>query len=171
MYYLTYDPYDEKYDMFLRDIIKREDETFQNNNKNNSEECIICLENSSILNEVHCLQLTNIIHITCQCNVFIHDKCLEKWVNKYNSCPICRTPYNILNISFSGPTENIFRFCNTLLCEYKTIFYVIFTYLIFLQISIFYFLIIYQTKYYEIKDVYYEIKDVYYLNHTLLQLL
>lgn len=153
MYFSIYDPYDEKYDIFLRDIIKHEDILFKKHNENDIKECIICWEESTNLNEVTHLQLTNIIDIKCQCNVHIHEKCLRLWVKNYHSCPICRTHANLLDISFSDTSENIISIWYIFLQEYKNIFYIIFTYLVFLQISIFYFLIMQESKYHEISDV------------------
>jgi hypothetical protein len=156
MYFSTYDPYDERYDIFLRDIIQREDHEFNKNNENNendgNKECIICWEPSAILNEVNCLQVTTIIHIPCQCNVYIHDKCLRVWIKSNHSCPICRVPTDLLDVSFSEVSENIFRVWYIFLHEYKNIFHIIFFYLLFLQISIIYFLVVDQTTYDEISD-------------------
>lgn len=154
MYFSTYDPYDEKYDVFLRDIIKKEDLFFKKKNENHDiKECIICWEKSTSLNEVSCLQLTNIIHIKCQCNVDIHETCLRIWTKKNHSCPICRIPTNFLDISFSDHSENIIHIWCIFFKDYKSIFYIVFGYLFFLQILIFYFLVIKETKYDEITDV------------------
>lgn len=154
MYFSVYDPYDEKYDVFLRDIIIKEDILIKNRNENDNEkECIICWETSNILHEVSYLQLTNIIRTTCNCNVHIHENCLCIWINDNHSCPICRTPVTVLNISFNNSTEqHVFRIWYIFLHKYKNIFYILFAYLLFLQISMFYFLVISQTNYYEISD-------------------
>ena len=153
MYFSTYDPYDEKYDLFLRDIIKKEDLLLKKQHENENDhikECIICWEESSALNEVTYLQLTNIIHISCQCNVHIHDKCLYIWTKNNRSCPICRTPTSFLDMSFRDESENIIHILYIFLQDYKNIFYIIFGYLIFLQIFIFYFLVIKEVTYHEI---------------------
>lgn len=150
MYFSTYDPYDDRYDLFLRETIQKEDLVLKNNNDN--KECIICWEKSTSLDEVCCLQVINIIHMTCLCNVYIHEKCLCTWVKNNNSCPICRTPASFLDISLSSINENIIHIWYIFLYEYKRIIYIIFSYLICLQIFMVYFLIIRKITYDEISN-------------------
>lgn len=137
MYFSTFDPYDEKYDIFLTSVIQREE-----NHIDESSECIICWEHSTSLNQIYPLDYTSIIHKTCKCNVSIHDKCLRIWIKTNKTCPICRTEVRCLDMTFSESSEQMVQNCGVFLGEYKNIFYIIFAYLIFLQISIFYMLVI-----------------------------
>ena len=71
-------------------------ENNKNNENNENEykfvkiECIICLENKNN-NEYNIrLNLNNDYYKTCNCNVYIHISCLNKWYLMTKSCPICR---------------------------------------------------------------------------------
>ena len=57
------------------------------------EECFVCFEN-----EIHGnlpIKLEDIDEISrqCECRGNIHMECFKNWVNRHQSCPICRTPY------------------------------------------------------------------------------
>ena len=67
----------------------------------NNYECIICLEKNSVKFVI--TKLSNALFInkqkmplekTCECECFIHKICLNKWVKKCESCPICREKFN-----------------------------------------------------------------------------
>jgi hypothetical protein len=49
-------------------------------------ECFICFENASIIR----LNNQELFFKTCNCNGWIHERCLEKWYNIHHTCPICR---------------------------------------------------------------------------------
>jgi hypothetical protein len=56
--------------------------------------CFICYENlDESLDDNDIINLNNKIHYikTCNCEGYIHKKCLDKWYDTTNSCPICRT--------------------------------------------------------------------------------
>lgn len=55
------------------------------------EDCFICYEYKSE-KELLPIQLKNqsIYEKICHCDGWIHNECLEKWVNMHNQCPICR---------------------------------------------------------------------------------
>lgn len=57
------------------------------------EECFVCFENE--LNGNLPIKLEDIDEISRQCNCRgnIHMECFVNWVNRHQSCPICRTPY------------------------------------------------------------------------------
>ena len=50
--------------------------------------CIICLE--SIENNFAKKQYFN-----CECNLNFHNKCIENWIVKTPSCPMCRCMMNV----------------------------------------------------------------------------
>jgi hypothetical protein len=56
----------------------------------NDNDCPICLE--KLLN---CM--------TTKCQHQFHTLCLEKWLEKNSSCPICRHIINPTNLSYSSP--------------------------------------------------------------------
>jgi len=69
----------------------------------NNYECIICLEKNS--KKFAIIRLTNALiknkedenlEKICLCESFIHQYCLDKWVEKNESCPICREKFNII---------------------------------------------------------------------------
>ena len=64
-------------------------------------DCFICYE---LLNENEMpIKLNNNSYYlkNCNCYGFIHKKCLDKWVNSNNSCPVCRISINKINYSIS----------------------------------------------------------------------
>jgi hypothetical protein len=71
MLFLTYEPY--------RDIIEIKEE-----------ECFICYE--YILNYKSSKKMSSILEYckTCDCDVYVHVECLNKWFDIYKNCPICR---------------------------------------------------------------------------------
>lgn len=75
----------------------------------NAYECIICLEKNS--KKFAIVKLTNALiknekddrlEKKCLCESFIHQYCLNKWVKKNESCPICREKFN----EIAKPHEN-----------------------------------------------------------------
>lgn len=68
-------------EMLFFQFLKSKKETMKNKH-NNSSPCIICFEE---------LDDSNICELNCSClNKFYHENCLKKWIEKKNSCPICR---------------------------------------------------------------------------------
>lgn len=33
------------------------------------------------------------------CNHYLHDECIKQWIDKANSCPICRSAFNVIELS------------------------------------------------------------------------
>ena len=48
---------------------------------------------------VHCLEECKLIEI--RCNHKFCENCITEWSNKNNSCPICRSPINLVNQKIS----------------------------------------------------------------------
>jgi hypothetical protein len=64
----------------------------KNNNKDKDNfECFICYE-MTCENELEPIKLNSKIYYlkNCNCDGFIHKKCLTIWYNKNKKCPICR---------------------------------------------------------------------------------
>lgn len=70
-------------------------------NLSHMEECFVCFENEVNGNLPIKLEDIDELSRECECRGNIHTECLKQWVNRYQSCPICRTPYtgNIIIIS------------------------------------------------------------------------
>lgn len=71
-------------------------------------ECIICLSNENEKGDLKIYDSPN-----CTCRVFLHQSCLDEWLNSRNDlterCPICRTegkPRNIINPIHENPILN-----------------------------------------------------------------
>ena len=55
-------------------------------------ECFICFEYKIYSeNKPTNLQKQNLYFNNCICDGAVHFFCLQKWINNYKSCPICRT--------------------------------------------------------------------------------
>jgi hypothetical protein len=65
-------------------------------------ECGICL-NTEKYSTI--FKLKDIVNNSCLCNTYFHKECLVKWINKNNSCPICRKN---IQINFN----NYYELCN-----------------------------------------------------------
>jgi hypothetical protein len=75
-------------------IIEHYDDYEENNVNNNfgdPVECFICYEIKNE-NEYNPLKLNkqNYYSKHCECDGFIHKKCLDKWYKQKKTCPICR---------------------------------------------------------------------------------
>jgi hypothetical protein len=91
----------------------------ENNINSCNNECIICLESSNSSTII--IKLTNAILITndeintfkknCKCESNIHQICLDEWVKKNNSCPICRTKFDAIIGRNIKEEYNFFYFC------------------------------------------------------------
>ena len=84
-----------------------------------NELCLICWESSTTNNNL--IKMNPMIsHLLfskyCSCNGIFHYKCLLKWINITNSCPICRKPIethiNEKNVLALNNKSQIFRFIN-----------------------------------------------------------
>jgi len=72
------------------DILLLYDKEKEEEDKEEEPDCFICYE---LLNEnEQLIKLNNNAYYLkkCNCEGFIHKKCLDKWFNSKNSCPVCR---------------------------------------------------------------------------------
>jgi hypothetical protein len=83
-------------------------------------ECVICLEKNA--NSINLLN-SNFIK-DCTCNFNIHDTCLNEWIQKKPSCPICNT---VLIQNTDVENENNTHLDSQLHEKIKIFFYGLFT--------------------------------------------
>jgi hypothetical protein len=71
-----------------------------NTNINTSNNCIICLQNSTLVHDI--VTSMNDMHFlikTCDCLCYSHHKCIEAWIQTNSTCPICRKPVSFPQIN------------------------------------------------------------------------
>jgi hypothetical protein len=74
-------------------IFRTYEHYYENENEDKFEniDCFVCLENILSYDNTN-LNFNNNYNKICNCNGYIHIKCLEKWYLITKSCPICRNP-------------------------------------------------------------------------------
>jgi hypothetical protein len=146
MYFSIFNSYDYYSDEdTVRDIQTCDDE---------EDMCLICWLPGNNKNEIHVLTNFSNIKPKCRCNPKLHTACINEWVKKSPTCPICRTKMNI--IIFTSDGQNVFINCYTKCVSYtvrflRFIFYVSFFNLFFIIFTYTYTIFIYYiaNKYYE----------------------
>ena len=100
MYFTTFNHYDDDDNI---DIYK-ENDVF--------DLCLICWDNNNNICKMKALLYSSIYYTSCTCNGNFHHTCLMKWINKTNSCPICRIKLkNRINYNENIPlTFNILKY-------------------------------------------------------------
>jgi hypothetical protein len=63
-------------------------------NLSHMSQCFVCFENEVNGNLPIKLEDIDSISRQCECRGNIHMECFKKWVNRHQSCPVCRTPYS-----------------------------------------------------------------------------
>jgi hypothetical protein len=71
--------------------------------------CLICWLPGDTKNEVKLLTDFSHIKPKCKCKPKIHTLCINEWIKKSPTCPICRTNMNIIIFTTDG--QNIFINC------------------------------------------------------------
>jgi len=92
--------------------------------------CLICWQPTEKNNIIKKLSDFSDVSISCKCSPYIHQLCINNWISKNNSCPICRTKIYNYNLN----TFNTFNTFNTLTkCKYiiKFMYYIFPLYLIY----------------------------------------
>lgn len=74
--------------------------------------CLICWTHSEKDNQIKLLSDFSHINVICKCQPKIHQKCLDVWINKNKSCPICRRKITVRLLK-SGNTNfiNCYIYC------------------------------------------------------------
>lgn len=114
--------------------------------------CLICWNPGNKQNQINIL--TNFPHIKpkCKCNPKLHTLCINEWIKKTPTCPICRTKMNIIIFTIDG--KNIFLNCYVKCLSYTVELLRILCYASFLNI---FFIIFYNTvRIYYMANKYYE---------------
>jgi len=52
-------------------------------------DCVICLKSIRTSNSL--TRLSNYFKTYCECNYYYHSRCINAWVNRKSTCPICRS--------------------------------------------------------------------------------
>lgn len=70
----------------------------QNNNIifSDNDLCLICWLPEDKNNKIKLLSDFSHIKVNCKCNPKIHGNCLNDWITKSKTCPICRTEVNLV---------------------------------------------------------------------------
>jgi hypothetical protein len=66
-----------------------------NKNINQEKFCIICWSKGETNDQLYFIKDFNKYIVSCNCNVLMHFNCLHEWIEKTNSCPICRKDINL----------------------------------------------------------------------------
>lgn len=132
------------YEHFCENI-NDEDKCKDTNNyliNNQKDTCLICWMPTEENNEVKKLSNFSHINIICNCQPKIHYLCLNSWIHKNSSCPICRKKIFIksLNLKKTNIFEKLYYYnqeYNLHFC--KTICFISFSYLMFIFLCNIYF--------------------------------
>jgi hypothetical protein len=90
--------------------------------------CLICWLPTETDNVIKRLSDFAHINITCKCKPMIHQLCINDWISKNPSCPICRTPIFYSNQNYLTYYHKFIKY-NTYLI--KIIFYMNLLYFIY----------------------------------------
>ena len=80
MFFCTYDHYNEEQPIY-----------YIYNIKNEERECFVCFDIKAYNEATPITLKKQRLYITdCDCDSFVHTKCLQLWLDKNKNCPICR---------------------------------------------------------------------------------
>jgi hypothetical protein len=79
--------------------------------------CLICWLPNEESNEIKLLSDFSHIKPKCKCKPKLHALCINEWIKKSPSCPICRTKLNI--IVLTSDKKNMFISCYIKCCIYS----------------------------------------------------
>jgi hypothetical protein len=79
--------------------------------------CLICWLPTEETNKIKLLSEFSHINPKCKCKPKLHTLCINEWIKKTPSCPICRTQMNI--IVFNSDNKNLFINCYIKCCMYS----------------------------------------------------
>jgi hypothetical protein len=114
--------------------------------------CLICWNPGNKQNEINILTEFSHIKSKCKCKPKLHTLCINEWIKKSPTCPICRTKLNIIIFTTDG--KNIFLNCYIKCLSYTVGLLRFLCYVSFLNI---FFLIFYNTIYiYYMSNNYYD---------------
>lgn len=76
---------------------------------NDDDLCLICWLPNEETNEIKLLTDFSHINPKCKCKPKIHTLCINEWIKKSTTCPICRTNMNVIIFTHDG--QNIYIKC------------------------------------------------------------
>ena len=86
--------YDLLYIIFKYYKKQQDDKVF--NDEQTNKLCLICWLPSNKNETIQNMKTISHIVVICDCNPIFHKKCLDIWINKTSSCPICRKKITII---------------------------------------------------------------------------
>jgi hypothetical protein len=83
---------DKNSDNSDKNSVNSDKNKYENNEDNiiEGKECFICFEDECINSFIIDLKEQTLYIKNCLCNGYIHVDCLNRWIDLYNSCPVCR---------------------------------------------------------------------------------
>jgi hypothetical protein len=82
--------------------------------------CLICWLPAEEKNQIKILSEFSHIKPKCKCKPKLHSECINEWIIKTPSCPICRTKMNI--IIFTDDNKNVVINCYIVCVSYTVYF-------------------------------------------------
>lgn len=95
--------------------------------------CVICWMPSTKYNKINILSDFSHITTKCNCKPKIHYLCLNNWINRTSSCPICRTPI-INHLIYSFKQNTFIEYYITISSQYSLYFLTIICYTSFINL-------------------------------------
>lgn len=99
---------------------------------NEDDICLICWLPGEQQNQIKLLSEFSHIKPKCKCKPKLHPHCINEWIMKTPSCPICRTKMNI--IIFTPDNTNVFINCYIVCVSYTVNFLRILCYASFINL-------------------------------------
>ena len=114
--------------------------------------CFICYEiETEKRDKIINLNLQELYINNCSCNGLVHNKCLYKWYEKSNKCPICRITLNKKTNTVVIIKNIQYYYVVMLVCFYKNInkFFKFISIILFFYYSIEFYIILLNKNYYD----------------------
>lgn len=88
-------------------------------NYETNKQCMICWDYSNKNNVIRQMQNFSYTNIDCKCNPTLHYTCLETWIDKTSSCPICRKKIMCNKLQLTKNNNKYFTFfCDLITCTF-----------------------------------------------------
>ena len=93
---------EKKIDKFLNNFITIDDSQLIKIKESNHDNCIICIDDFDIDDEIIYLECSHLFHVGC----------IKKWFLYHNTCPLCKKTYDFGDNEFNPffIRENVIRF-------------------------------------------------------------
>ena len=90
--------------------------------------CLICWQPTEKNNIIKKLSYFSDVSISCKCSPYIHQLCLNNWINKNNSCPICRTKMYNYNLKTFNNFNTLTKYIIKLMYYITPLYFIYFMY-------------------------------------------